>query len=551
MSATIDGARVAALLGRCAGDRERRAAPFRSRRAISAAIRARRSRSRWPTRSCARCAPSPARCWRSCRAPREIRRTETLLRERVDDPSIDVVALLRRARCATCRTAPSRRRRRAAARSCSPRRSPRPRSPSRACASSIDCGLARVPRYEPDVGLTRLETVRVSRAAADQRRGRAGRTEPGVCYRLWDEPQTASLEPLRAPEILAADLSEPCARSRRMGRGRSGDARLPRSAAARGAGGGARAAVELGAIDGDGRITDEGRRAARACRCRRGSRAWWSTRRARGAGALAADIAAVLTERGLGGNDVDLTHRLDASAPRPLAPRRGRPRDGEALGAMKPRARSRQARQGRARRDRMRFRAPASLLALAYPDRIAKNRGGGGASCSPTGAARNVDPASPLAREPFLAVGRDHRQRRAGPHRAGRADHACRDRGAFRRPHRERATRSRSTREPRACARAALRRLGAIALGEQPRKVEPTTRPRACSREGIARLGIDRLPWTKALTQWRDRVMFLRRAEGDEWPDLSDAALAANAADWLAPCFAGKTALVAARRRRS
>ena len=65
----------------------------------------------------------------------------------------------------------------------------------------VDCGLARVPRYEPDVGVTRLETVRVSRAAADQRRGRAGRTEPGVCYRLWDEPQTASLEAYARPEI--------------------------------------------------------------------------------------------------------------------------------------------------------------------------------------------------------------------------------------------------------------------------------------------------------------------------------------------------------------
>ncbi len=71
----------------------------------------------------------------------------------------------------------------------------------------VDSGLARVPRYEPDVGLTRLETVRVSRAAADQRRGRAGRTAPGVCYRLWDEPQTGALEPYAKPEILAADLS--------------------------------------------------------------------------------------------------------------------------------------------------------------------------------------------------------------------------------------------------------------------------------------------------------------------------------------------------------
>src|SRR5690606_15452021 len=71
----------------------------------------------------------------------------------------------------------------------------------------VDSGLARVPRYEPSVGLTRLETVRASRASADQRRGRAGRTEPGVCYRLWDEPETRSLALFTTPEILAADLT--------------------------------------------------------------------------------------------------------------------------------------------------------------------------------------------------------------------------------------------------------------------------------------------------------------------------------------------------------
>ena len=71
----------------------------------------------------------------------------------------------------------------------------------------VDFGVARVPRYEPDIALTRLETVRASRAAVDQRRGRAGRIEPGVCYRLWDEPQTASLAAYTQPEILSADLS--------------------------------------------------------------------------------------------------------------------------------------------------------------------------------------------------------------------------------------------------------------------------------------------------------------------------------------------------------
>ena len=95
----------------------------------------------------------------------------------------------------------------------------------------IDCGLARVPRYEPDIGLTRLETVRVSRAAADQRRGRAGRTEPGVCYRLWDEPQTGIARALCRPEILAADLAGFVLDLAHWGVDRSGHARLPRSAA--------------------------------------------------------------------------------------------------------------------------------------------------------------------------------------------------------------------------------------------------------------------------------------------------------------------------------
>ena len=97
----------------------------------------------------------------------------------------------------------------------------------------IDSGLARVPRFEPDVGVTRLETVRVSRAAADQRRGRAGRTEPGVCYRLWDEPQTQSLPAFAEPEIRSADLAGLAARLRGMGNGRSALAVLDRSAVGR------------------------------------------------------------------------------------------------------------------------------------------------------------------------------------------------------------------------------------------------------------------------------------------------------------------------------
>jgi ATP-dependent helicase HrpB len=86
------------------------------------------------------------------------------------------------------------------------------------------------------------------------------------------------------------------------------------------------------------------------------------------------------------------------------------------------------------------------------------------------------------------------------------------------------------------------RRLGVLALNEQTRKVEPNDDTARLLAEGIARAGIAKLPWTKAQTQWRDRVMFLRRAEGDEWPDLSDAALAANV-EWLVPALAEKIAV--------
>ena len=124
----------------------------------------------------------------------------------------------------------------------------------------IDSGLARVPRFEPDVGITRLETVRVSRASADQRRGRAGRTEPGVCYRLWDEPETQGLVPFAEPEIRSADLSGLLLDCAEWG---TND---PRSLAwldppAEGVLAAARSGLQdIGALDDAGRITEEGRR---------------------------------------------------------------------------------------------------------------------------------------------------------------------------------------------------------------------------------------------------------------------------------------------------
>ena len=386
-----------------------------------------------------------------------------------------------------------------------------------------------MPRYEPDVGLTRLETVRVSRAAADQRRGRAGRTEPGVCYRLWDEPQTASLEPYARPEILAADLSGFLLDLAQWGAADPSKLAFldpPPSGALTEA----RALLlELGAVDAQGRITDEGKKLRALPLPPRLARMVFDAA-AEGAGQLAADIAAVLSERGLGGDDVNLGHRLDQF-------RRDRSRRAEDARRMAKRWADDAGKSG-GKSDL----SPGVVLSLAYPDRIAKSRGTGGAFLLVNGRGANVDPASALSREPFLAVAE-----LAGTAAQGRILLAApitleeiEERFGGRIERREDISFD--------AASASLRgrsseRLGAIALVERPIKVTPGPEVAKKLADGIIGLGLSRLPWGKALEQWRERVMFLRRAEGDEWPDLSDLGLAASAADWLIPLLDGKAAL--------
>jgi len=395
----------------------------------------------------------------------------------------------------------------------------------------VDSGVARVPRYEPDVGVTRLETVRVSRAAADQRRGRAGRTEPGLCYRLWDEPQTAALEPFARPEILAADLSAFALDLAAWGADADKLAFLdppPNAALAE-----AKALLTaLGAIDADGRITEEGRQLRRLPLPPRLARMVVDAARL-GEGIVAAEIAALISERGLGGDDVDMRERLGALH-RDRAPRA---RDARAMAQ-----RWAAVVEAPLRRVKSEL-SVGALIALAFPERIAKNRGGAaGAFVLANGRGANLDPASPLAREPFLAVAElagsaaQGRILSAAPITLGEIEARFADRITARQDITFDAT-SLSLRGRNS------RRLGALVLGEQPVPVMPDENTANLLAESIAALGIDRLPWTKALAQWRDRVMFLRQSEGASWPDLSDAALAASAEAWLAPALAGKTAL--------
>ena len=528
MSATLDGARIAALLGNApVVESEGRAFPVDTRylgrdpraaieRQIADAVeRALRAE----TGSLLVFLPGTG----------EIRRTEMLLKERITDANTDIVALYG---------------------ALDPREQDRAIAPSLAgrrkvvLATSIaetsltiegvrvviDSGLSRVPRYEPDVALTRLETVRVSRAAADQRRGRAGRTEPGVCYRLWDEPQTGSLEAYTRPEILSADLSSFVVDLAQWGAADPGklaflDAPPPAALSE------ARTLLtELDAIDAVGRITEEGRK-LRALPLPPRLARMVVDGAAEGAGDLAASIAVVLTERGLGGDDVNLQHRLENF-------RRDRSRRADDARAM-----ARRWTETAAGKKENGDHSAGSLLALAYPDRIARNRSaGGGTFLLANGRGGIIDPASSLAREQFLVVAE-----LTGAAAASRIVLAApitlaeiEARFAVHIEDRETTTFDATSASLRARR---SRRLGALALVEQNRPVPANEANAQLLAEGIAALGIGKLPWSKLQIQMHNRVMFLRRAEGDEWPDLTDGALARTATEWLAPFLIGKTAL--------
>ena len=395
----------------------------------------------------------------------------------------------------------------------------------------VDCGLARVPRYEPALGLTRLETQRVSRAAADQRRGRAGRTEPGLCYRLWDEAGTGAMEPFARPAILSADLSGlllDCAHwgARRPERDLRWLDPPPAPALAE-----ARAMLRLiGALDAEGGLTEAGERIRALALPPRLAR-MVVLAAAEDEARLAAEIATIVVERGLGGSGADLRERVARF-------RRDRgPRADEARGLARGFAKEAGGAQRESDAD-----AAGRVLAMAFPDRIAKARGRLGEFLMANGRAAAVEPHESLAAAAFLAVAEV--VGRAGAARILLAapldeDELARLAGA------DIVEADELRFDPARAALAArrTRRLGAIVLADAQRPVPASPEAAAALAAGLVGLGLDRLPWTAELTQWRGRVRFLRAAEGESWPDLSDAALAADGAPWLAAHLEGVTGL--------
>lgn len=388
----------------------------------------------------------------------------------------------------------------------------------------IDAGQSRVARFDPGSGLSRLETVRVSRASADQRRGRAGRTEPGVCYRLWDEAETRGLVPFDRPEILEADLTGLVLDLARWG-ARSAEGLLFLDPPPRGAWDQAVAELKrIGALDEAGGLTERGRRVADLPMP--APLANMLVRAAeRGEATTAARIAVLLTERGLGGNDADLGHRLErldrdgaarAKDARALAGRWANLVGGEGAGDA------------------------GLLLAEAFPDRVAKARGKPGEFLLASGRGCWIEATDRLAREPWLAVGE-------------LGGGASRDRILLAAPIEEAALRDvfadRLEVEDRLDLDApggatATRRLKLGALVLEERRIdrpEPAVIAGALMGE-VRRKGLGALKFGEAVEGLRARVGFLRRTD-ESWPDLSDEGLLATLEDWLEPLLVGRRRL--------
>jgi ATP-dependent helicase HrpB len=394
----------------------------------------------------------------------------------------------------------------------------------------VDSGLARRPRYDRSAGLTRLVTERASRAAVTQRAGRAARQGPGVAIRLWEEAATASLPAHDPPEILEADLSSLLLTCLLWGE--TDPRRLPflDSPPAPAIEEGQRRLRALGAIDDRGRVTGHGRAIAQlpleprlahmlldACD--------------RGFGAAAADVAVLLTERGLGGSDPDLEVRW----------RRWR-------SDRSPRA---EASRGLAAGWRRRLDVKNALvdvhdigraLALAFPDRISRRRDASGESWQSVGGRGfRLDPTSSLAGSQWLAVG-EVAGRASGARiltAAAIDEAAVLDLFAGRVE-----TRHDGDFDPLtgAVTPTRSRRLGAIRLSSGPDPKPDQAAIEQALFDGVREYGLDLLPWDDRARQLRGRAAFAHSFD-PAIPPLDDEMLLERSEEWLAPLLTGKRRL--------
>ncbi|APO72922.1 ATP-dependent RNA helicase HrpB [Rhizobium etli 8C-3] len=385
----------------------------------------------------------------------------------------------------------------------------------------VDSGLQRLPVFEASTGITRLETVRVSRASADQRAGRAGRTEPGIAIRLWHPGQTAALPAFTPPQILASDLSGLLLDLAHWG------VRDPASLAfvdqppATTQKEASALLQELGAIDKNGILTARGRTMRELALPPRLAAMVVSAGES-GQAKEAAMLAVLLTEQGLGGKSIDIEDRL----------RRFKVEKGERPDA----ARRLAARLARGL-DKVSSSTPrpaGQLLLHAFPDRIALQRGGRGRYVMANGRGAELPETERLAGSRMLVIadltGRAMQARILAAAEISRSDVEVELPGLIKTD--EQTYFDLPSRQVR--ARRATR-LGAIIFDETPLP-RPSGEPVAAAlADGIRQLGLSALPFSKDAIQLRERLGFLHRTIGAPWPDLSDAALLERLDDWFTP----------------
>lgn len=419
----------------------------------------------------------------------------------------------------------------------------------------IDSGVSRVPRFSPRTGMTRLETVRVARDSADQRRGRAGRVAPGVCYRCWDSTEDGQLLAHRAPEILEADLAPLALELASAGIGDVATLQwldLPPSGALRHA---RTVLAALGALDTDGRITAHGQAMAAIGLHPRLAHLVIASR-ARGAADDGCDLAALLADRDVlrredAMSDPDLRTRLEllrrpngGDDPRVERSRWFQVRD-EArrlraeLGAE---ARTAARADGATREPPHQVESAALmaalLAALAYPDRVALARAGArGRFVMRNGGAARVDERSPLADAEALSITEtdgatgEARVYLAAPLTQRDVEELFTDEIV-----REEIVAYDAQHD---IIRAVRRRtLGALVLEERALHAPDPAHIGAAWIPVIRAAGLASLPWSDAASALRARVRFARTLD-EQWPDWSDATLLASIERWLAPSLAG------------
>ena len=385
--------------------------------------------------------------------------------------------------------------------------------------SVIDSGLMRVPRFSPRSGMSRLETLRLTRDRADQRRGRAGRTGPGLCLRLWTEAEDRLLLPKMKPEILEADLAPTVLASAQWGATRPDSLPWLTPPPAASWANATALLKMLGALDGDGHITEHGARMAKI------------------------PVHPRLANMLVMGGSPELAAILEEGAPHSITDIREV--------RLTPRMKELARRWSHGTGNRRQFAEEGEDLAFAFPDRIAKNRGNSTFTMV-SGRGAYMERTEALARSEYLVccelddAGGDAKIHLAAPISEAAIEEIFADRideHSFTEWDR-RAGAVKSVRQ---------RRLGRMVMREAPSADGGTT---GCARDdeiaaalfdGIRSKGVTNLPcWTPGLRQLQSRICFLHRALAAEeaespFPDVSDDALETHLEDWFAGFTHGMT----------